>query len=101
MRGIKLRSPIRFLKTTSSMLNEPDEFQVTALEDIKNVTIVGPKSSIDALNADGIYAEVDLSTIELSEGRQEVTARVYVRSFNDCWAYSTYKVPIQIKAKTE
>ena len=53
------------------------------------------------MNADGIYAEVDLSTIELSEGRRYVTARVNVRSFNDCWAYSTYKVPIQIKAKTE
>ena len=97
----KTSKPYTVSKNNITMLNEPDEFQVTALEDSKNVTIVGPKSSIDALNADGIYAEVDLSTIELSEGRQEVTARVYVRSFNDCWAYSTYKVPIQIKAKTE
>ena len=95
----KTSKPYTVSKNNITMLNEPDEFQVTALEDIKNVTIVGPKSSIDALNADGIYAEVDLSTIELSEGRQEVTARVYVRSFNDCWAYSTYKVPIQIKQK--
>lgn len=87
-------------KNNITMLNEPDEFQATALEDIQNVTIVGPKKSIDALNADGIYAEVDLSTIKLSEGRQEVTARVYVRSFNDCWAYNTYRVSIQITAKS-
>lgn len=88
-------------KNNITMLNVPDEFEVTALEDISNVTIIGPKSSIDALNADGIYAEVDLSTISIAPGRHEVTARVFVRSFNDCWAYKTYKVPIQITQKSK
>ena len=44
----KTSKPYTVSKNNITMLNEPDEFQVTALEDIKDVTIVGPKASIDA-----------------------------------------------------
>lgn len=83
-----------------TMLNVPDGFEAAALEDIGKVTIVGPAESIAALNADGIYAEVDLSAVSISAGRHEVTARVFVKSVNDCWAYNTYQVPIQVAAKS-
>lgn len=86
-------------KSNINTLNVPDEFEVTALEDIESVTIVGPADSIATLNASGIYAEIDLSTVTLEAGRQDVTARVFVRSFNDCWAYNTYQVPIQVARK--
>lgn len=86
-------------KSNITALNVPDEFEVTALEDITDVTVVGPADSIAALNADGIYAELDLSAVSLKAGRQEVTAKVFVRSFNDCWAYNTYQVPIQVVKK--
>lgn len=86
-------------KSNITILNVPDGFEATALEGIETVTIVGPADSIAALNASGIYAEVDLSDVSLTAGRQKVTARVIVRSFNDCWAYNTYQIPIQVTEK--
>lgn len=86
-------------RSNITLLNVPDAFEISVLEDIDGVTIVGPSASIAELNASNLYAEVDLSTISLKEGRQEVTARVYVRGLNDCWAYHTYQVPVQITAK--
>ncbi|MCR5042293.1 MAG: hypothetical protein K6C36_09390 [Clostridia bacterium] len=62
------------------------------------VTVVGPQASVAALDASGLYAELDLTGVELKNGANTVPVRVYAKEINDCWAYGTYEVTINVSS---
>ncbi len=84
-------------KSRISFTNVPDNCTVSLIDSsvIKDVTIYGAGTSINILNADSVYAVVDMTGYDVKTGRATVEARVSVRDSN-CWAYGTYKIPINI-----
>lgn len=66
---------------------------------INGVTIVGPQLSLELLDAEGIYVEVDLDNESMDDGIHTVRANVFVKSNNDCWAYGEYTLRIRISAQ--
>jgi len=78
--------------------NKPDNMEATIVRGISSVTAVGPQASLDRLTADDVYADVDfnVSTLEPKNGVYDLPAKVYVKGFDDCWIYGTYKVKVEV-----
>ncbi len=64
-------------------------------EGIENIRVIGTAEEIAALTNDMLYAEVDLSDVELTEGEQTVKARIVIKGSSKAWAAGTYTVRIQ------
>lgn len=59
-----------------------------------SVIIYGPQEALDAIDASGINITVDLSEVELLDGRNSVTARLSVKNSNNCWVYGSYTIEV-------
>ncbi|NCC86869.1 MAG: hypothetical protein EOM05_03235 [Clostridia bacterium] len=82
-----------------SIKNVPSGYTAVVAQDvISDVIIVGPASEIETLNDDDIYAQVNLDSKKISEGKQTVTAQVTVKN-GKFWAYGIYKVQINVTAE--
>lgn len=62
---------------------------------IRNVKICGPKSVIDKLNPDSVYAEVDLTG--KNAGQHSLEAKIKFKENNNVWAVGTYTTTVSIK----
>lgn len=65
---------------------------------IENIRVIGTAEEIAALTNDMLYAEVDLSDAEITEGEQTVKARIVIKGSSKAWASGTYTVRIQTTA---
>ncbi len=65
---------------------------------IENIRVIGTAEEIAALTNDMLYAEVDLSDAEITEGEQIVKARIVIKGSSKAWASGTYTVRIQTTA---
>lgn len=82
-----------------SSVNLPPEYSVSYnTASTVTVTAVGPETSLDALTAAGIFAQVDYAGVPLSEGRQTVPAVFSVRTQTDCWCIGKYMIEADITA---
>lgn len=72
-------------------------FLATVVTNELEVTVVGPKDSLDSLAVGDIYVDVDFSSVSLSVGKREFPAKIRVKN-NRCWAYGEYSVMFSISA---
>lgn len=78
---------------------QKDGFHSAVLtRDIENIRVIGTAEEIAALTNDMLYAEVDLSDAEITEGEQTVKARIVIKGSSKAWASGTYTVRIQTTA---
>jgi hypothetical protein len=61
---------------------------------IGNITVYGPEESLKTLRASDIYAEIDLSELDVNAKEQTFTATINIENNNDCWAYGTYTITL-------
>ena len=62
---------------------------------VKNVKICGPKAVISKLNADMLYAQIDLSG--KAAGEHTVLVTVKSDKYNDIWQVGSYSTTVKIK----
>lgn len=93
--GMK-RKKSKINSSNISIKNVPSGYTAIIAQDVINdVIVVGPASEIATLNNDDIYAQVNLDSKKISEGKQTVTAQVTVKN-GKLWAYGIYKVQINV-----
>lgn len=82
-----------------AVTTQKDGFHSTVLtRGIENIHVIGTAEEIAALTNDMLYAELDLSDAELTEGEQTVKARIVIKGSSKAWASGTYTVRIQTTA---
>ncbi len=62
----------------------------------KSVVIVGPDASLEAVTAENISVEVDLSEVNISKGQTTTVPAVVTVQSDNCWVYGTYTVEISL-----
>ena len=62
----------------------------------KSVVIVGPSGSLEAITAENINVEVDLSEVNISKGQTTTVPAVVTVQSENCWVYGTYTVEISL-----
>lgn len=75
--------------------NSRNDFTVK-LDSVKNVavTIVGPESALNALNASDITVEVDTSDKTITADTKTLPAKVIIKGTENCWAVGKYDIKI-------
>ena len=85
-----------------NLLNSPSGYNVSLLTNVlRRVTIIGPQSVIDTLSANDIIAEIDLSSVAITEGTQTVAVNVYVPNKGAVWATGDYMATITASAQQQ
>ncbi len=85
-------------KSRVSFTNVPENCIVSLVDSyslIESVTVFGGKDAISSLDADSVYAVVDMADYKGKTGRDTVLAKVTVQNAN-CWAYGSYEIPINV-----
>lgn len=85
-------------KSRISFTNVPKNCVVSLVDassTIEGVAVYGAENAINDLDADSVYAVVDMKNYNAKTGRDNVTAKVTVQNAN-CWAYGTYEIPINV-----
>ena len=85
-------------KSRISFTNVPKNCVVSLVDassTIEGVAVYGAENAINDLDADSVYAVVDMKNYNAKTGRDNVTAKVTVQNPN-CWAYGTYEIPINV-----
>ena len=80
--------------------NDREDFDVSlnTNKDIA-VTLVGPKSDIDAITAESLSIEVDTTGQTIVSNTQTLQGRVLVASDYSCWAIGKYDIKVLVKSK--
>lgn len=82
----------------SSLENVPQDAQVSLVTTALNsVTVVGPQESLAQINAGSFGVSVDMTDVDLTPGRKQVPAKVYLIDSEDCWVFGEYNVMVEIK----
>ncbi len=82
------------------IINAPNDYEVTVdTVSLNNVTIYGFQASIDALDVEGIVAEIDLRSVEVRVGQISVPVQVAYIGNDNCWAYGEYSAIITARAR--
>ncbi|MBE6834670.1 MAG: hypothetical protein E7515_00280 [Ruminococcaceae bacterium] len=83
-----------------SLKNVPDKFTVkTDGKQIENVKIIGTEEELQKLTNSDLFAEIDLSGVNLKEGSNTVEATITVKGSDSCWGYGKYEVTVDATAK--
>lgn len=76
-----------------SYINVPEGYTVDSVKkSIDLVTVVGPKDSLDKIQASDIYAVVDLTNVDVSASEQNMQAKISIKNSADCWVSGEYSV---------
>ena len=82
-----------------SVLNSPSGYNINLLTSyIPRVTIIGPDDVLDALTANDIVAQIDLSSETVTQGTKEVDVNIYIPNKGPVWATGEYKATITATA---
>ena len=78
-----------------NFINVPDGITAELIEvDAKQITVIGPSSSLETLNSDSVILNADLSVLPDNTLGTVVVPVTMVD--NDCWAYGEYTATIMI-----
>lgn len=81
-----------------NIVNVPKGYTVTANTGKVSVTLIGPEEVINALSANDIVVEIDLSTREITQtGQYRIQADVFLPGGQNAWATGTYSVTVTVK----
>ncbi len=106
---IRFKATVNMSGATSAVFNVPaqnvsivtqkDGFTASLLTGaIENVRVYGKPEEVAALTNEMLYAEIDLSDAEISEGEQTVKARIVIKGNTGAWASGSYTVRIRATA---
>ena len=59
---------------------------------ISSVEVVGPKDDLENITSEQLFAEVDLSSADVSNSYGTAYARAYVKDSDTCWVHNRYEV---------
>lgn len=107
--SIRFKATVNMSGTTSALFTVPaqnisiiaqkDGFTASLLTgSIENVRVYGTPEEVAALTNEMLYADVDLSDVELTEGEQTVKARIVIKGNTGAWASGSYTVKIRAAA---
>ena len=83
-----------------SIINSPDNFDVTPITDTLKVTVIGPSERISEISATDITITANLLGTQLREGMQDVTVSAQISGARQsCWVSGEYKVTVSAEAK--
>lgn len=74
-------------------INNKENLNVTLTQPL-NVVICGDKSTVEKLNDNSFYAEIDLDG--KAEGEQSVSVVIKAKDKNNVWQYGTYEAKISV-----
>lgn len=61
------------------------------------VTVVGTNAELAGLTDNSVYAQVNVSDIQLKSGSNKVEMTVYLKNSSSCWVYGTYYATVNMK----
>lgn len=78
-----------------TIINSPDNFDVSLVTNTLQVTVIGPSSRISEITAADITVTANLLGAQLREGYQDVTVSAQINgSRQSCWVSGEYKVTV-------
>ena len=72
-----------------------ENLSIGEISEIKNIKICGPKSVINKIKSDSVYAEIDLTG--KTAGQHSVDAKIKFKENNNVWAVGAYNTTVSIK----
>lgn len=86
-------------KKNISIINIPDNFDVSLVTNELVLTVIGPSDSISELSASDFNGTVNLLGTSLRAGTQDVSVTVQIMGENQtCWVSGQYKVKINARS---
>lgn len=81
------------------VVNLPSTYQLTVeTERLMNVTLCGPKGTLDTLTPEQVVVEIDAEDFAVSTGQQNIACRMYVPSNEKIFALGSYVVRCSIES---
>lgn len=94
----EMSQKVLYLDTSKiTLLNKKNFADISFNSSNLQVTVVGPKESIEDITADNLLAEINLDNITASQEAQEVDVKMSLKNISDSWIYGTYKTKISVK----
>lgn len=91
---------VSLLTSNLGVLNAPAEYEISFVNSrINNVTLYGSETEIDGLDADKITFSVDLASVNIEAGRNEIKVPLLIKGTESCWIYGTYTLILNASAK--
>ena len=88
------------LTSNLGVLNAPAEYEISFVNSrINNVTLYGSETEVDGLDADKITFSVDLASVNIESGRNEIKVPLLIKGTESCWIYGTYTLILNASAK--
>lgn len=81
------------------VVNLPSTYQLTVeTERLMNVTLCGPKGTLDTLTPEQVVIEIDAEDFAVSTGQQSIACRMYVPSNEKIFALGSYVIRCSIES---
>ncbi len=83
-----------------SIINAPDNYDVSLTTKNINFTVVGPSDVLAGISGNDFIVNIDLLGVSLREGSQDVTVSAQLKGENQtCWIFGEYKATIKASQK--
>lgn len=81
--------------TVSNLVVSSKNGSATLSRNIRNVKIFGPKSELDRISSDDLFAEVSID--DLQSGEHTVSARIKCKTSDKIWQVGSYTATVNVK----
>lgn len=89
----QMQATFDILSNNISISNAPIDRSIDFTSSkVRGVTVFGSKQELAALNSDTIKARIDLTDVEIKDGRNTVSVPLYIKDSSACWIYGTYDI---------
>lgn len=89
-------SKLDFPVSNITIVNEPDNMDVSVITQELTLTVIGPSEDISSLSSSDFYVTANLLSTSLHDGSQDVPVSVIISgsSGKTCWAVGSYKITV-------
>lgn len=89
-------SKLDFPVSNITIVNEPDNMNVSVITQELTLTVIGPSEDINALSSSDFYVTANLLSTSLHDGSQDVPVSIIISgsSGKTCWAVGSYKITV-------
>ena len=89
-------SKLDFPVSNITIVNEPDNMDVSVITRELTLTVIGPSEDISALSSSDFYVTANLLSTSLHDGSQDVPVSIIISgsSGKTCWAVGSYKITV-------
>lgn len=89
-------SKLDFPVSNITIVNEPDNMDVSVITRELTLTVIGPSEDISSLTSSDFYVTANLLSASLHDGSQDVPVSVIISgaSGKTCWAVGSYKITV-------